>query len=83
MGGSAALAAPPKIDPKLHDQALEILKRGIAFKTEEGAGQTVAYAEYLKGVLVAAGYKPDEIVIEPMFGTATLVARYPGTDPKK
>jgi acetylornithine deacetylase/succinyl-diaminopimelate desuccinylase-like protein len=80
---SAALAAPPKIDPALHDQALEILKRGIAFKTSEGAGNTVAYAEYLKGVLTAAGYKPDEITIEPMFGTALMIARYPGTDPKK
>jgi acetylornithine deacetylase/succinyl-diaminopimelate desuccinylase-like protein len=43
----------------------------------------VAYAEYLKGVLVAGGYKPDEITIEPMAGTALLIARYPGIDPKK
>ena len=46
---SAALAAPSKPDPALHDQELEILKRGIAFKTSAGAGNTVAYAEYLKG----------------------------------
>jgi acetylornithine deacetylase/succinyl-diaminopimelate desuccinylase-like protein len=84
---SSALAAPkpaaPKPDPALHDQALGILKRGIAFKTSEGAGNTVAYAQYLKGVLTAAGYKDDEITIEPMFGTALMIARYPGTDPKK
>jgi acetylornithine deacetylase/succinyl-diaminopimelate desuccinylase-like protein len=84
---SSALAAPqptpPKPDPALHDQALEVLKRGIAFNTSEGAGETVAYAEYLKSVLVAGGYAPDEVAITPMDGTAYLIARYPGTDPKK
>src|SRR5204862_522396 len=44
-----ALAAPPKPDPALHEQALEILKRGIAFPTVAGRGQTPAYAAYLKG----------------------------------
>lgn len=81
---AAPKAAPsPKVDPALHDQALEVLTRGVAFRTVEGAGNTPAYAEYLKSVLVAGGYKPDEIVIEPMFGTALMIARYPGTDPKK
>ncbi|WP_293907128.1 M20/M25/M40 family metallo-hydrolase [Phenylobacterium sp.] len=84
---SSALAAPkaaaPKVDPALHDQALETLKRSIAFKTSAGAGNTVAYAEYLKGLLVAGGYKPDEIAIEPMNGTAFMIARYPGADPAK
>ncbi|HET6971018.1 MAG TPA: M20/M25/M40 family metallo-hydrolase [Phenylobacterium sp.] len=83
LAASALAAAPPKTDPALHDQALEILKRGIAFNTSEGAGHTPAYAEYLKGVLVAGGYRPDEVTIEPMFGTALMIARYPGTDPKK
>ena len=80
---SSALAAPPKPDPALHDQALEVLTKSIAFRTVQGAGQTSAYAAYLKGVLVAGGYKPDEIVIEPMGDTAFLIARYPGTDPKR
>jgi acetylornithine deacetylase/succinyl-diaminopimelate desuccinylase-like protein len=81
---TSALAAPPKPDPALHDQALEILKKGVAFRTVAGPGnQTPAYAEYLKGVLAAGGYKPDEITIEPMKDTAFLIARYPGTDPKK
>jgi acetylornithine deacetylase/succinyl-diaminopimelate desuccinylase-like protein len=83
LASSPALAAPPKVDPALHDQALEILKRSIAFPTVAGRGQTVAYAEYLKSVLVAGGYRADEITIEPMAGTAFLIARYPGTDPKK
>lgn len=76
-----ALAAL-RVDPALREHALEILKRGIAFPTVAGRGQTVAYAEYLKSVLVAGGYQPSEIVIEPMAGTAFLIARYPGTDPK-
>lgn len=78
---SAALAAP-KPDPALHAHALEILKKSIGFRTVAGGGQTVAYAEYLKGVLVAGGYKAEEITIEPMAGTAFLIARYPGTNPK-
>lgn len=78
-----AVAAPPKPDPVLHDKALEILKRGIAFPTVAGRRQTVAYAEYLKSVLLAGGYQPGEVVIEPMGDTAFLIARYPGTDPKK
>ena len=78
-----AAAAPPKVDPALHDQALEVLKRGIAFKTAVSGGQTPAYAEYLKSVLTAGGYAPSEITVEPMNGTAFLIARYPGTDPKK
>ena len=78
---SPALAAP-KVDPALHDQALDILKRGIAFRTVAGGGQTPAYAAYLKSVLVASGYKDSDILIEPMNGTAFLIARYPGADSK-
>ncbi|MET0275183.1 MAG: M20/M25/M40 family metallo-hydrolase [Phenylobacterium sp.] len=78
-----ALAAPPKIDKAEHDQALEILTKGVAFRTVQGAGNTPAYAEYLKGVLVAAGYRPEDIKIDQLAGSATLVARYPGKDAKK
>ena len=84
---AAALASPamaaPKADPKLHAQALEILTRGVAFRTVVPGDQMVPYAEYLKGVLVAAGYAPGDIRIQPMDGTATLVARYPGTNRAK
>ena len=79
---TAPALASPKVDPALHDQALETLKRGIAFRTVAGSGQTPAYAAYLKGLLVAAGYKDSDIRIEPMNGTAFLIARYPGVDPK-
>ncbi len=78
-----AFAAPPKADPALHAEALSILKTSIGYRTVQGGDQFVPYAEYLKGKLVAGGYAPSEITIEPMAGTAFLIARYPGKDPKK
>jgi carboxypeptidase PM20D1 len=80
---SPAMAAPPKPDPALHAQALELLTRGIAFHTVIPGDQVPLYAEYLKGELVKAGFKPDEVKIEPVAGSATLTARYAGTDAKK
>ncbi len=78
----AAAAGKPAVDPALHDQALEILQKSISFRTVDGAGQVPAYAEYLKSVLVEAGYAPGDITIEPVANTATLVARFKGTDSK-
>lgn len=80
---TSALAAPPKVDPALHDKALEILKRSIGFRTVMGSDQFVPYAEYLKAELMAGGFKPEEITVEPFGGSALLIARYPGKDPKK
>lgn len=67
----AALAAPAQAaaDPAL---AKEVLLRSIAFRTVEGAGQTVALANYYASVLKAAGYADKDIVITPMADTATL-----------
>jgi carboxypeptidase PM20D1 len=80
---SPAMAAPPKPDPALHDEALEHLKKGIAFRTVIPGDQVPVYAAYLKDALVKAGFKPEEVKIEPVVGSATLTARYAGTDPKK
>lgn len=80
---TSALAAPPKVDPALREQALDILTTGIGYRTVTGSDQFVPYAEYLKGKLVAGGYKPEEVTVEPFGGAAMLIARYPGTDPKK
>jgi acetylornithine deacetylase/succinyl-diaminopimelate desuccinylase-like protein len=79
----AAGASPPKVDPALHDQALGILQKSISFRTVDGAGQMPAYAEYLKSVLVEAGFAPADIAIEPIENTATLVAHYRSGDSKK
>ena len=80
---TSAAVGSTKVDAALHDQALGILQKSIGFRTVEGAGQVPAYGEYLKSVLVDAGFAPGDIVIEPVADTATLVARYPGTDSKK
>lgn len=62
------------------DAALDILIRSVAFRTVEGAGQVPAYGAYLKGLLVEAGFSDADIVIEPLGETASLVARWQGSD---
>ena len=81
--GCAIAASPPRVTPALHDQALAILQKSISYRTVAGSGQVPAYAEYLKGVLVAAGFSPEDIIVEPVGETATFVAHYRGTDSKK
>jgi acetylornithine deacetylase/succinyl-diaminopimelate desuccinylase-like protein len=79
----AAPALPTNRDTALHDQALDLLKKGIAFRTVIPGDQVPRYAEYLKSVLVGAGFKPEDVKIEPVAGSAVLVARYAGADPSK
>ncbi|MDP3736169.1 MAG: M20/M25/M40 family metallo-hydrolase [Hyphomonadaceae bacterium] len=64
-------------------QALEILKRSVAFRTVDGAGQVPAYAAYIKSVLVEAGFAPGDIEIVPVAKTAYLTARFRGADAAK
>ena len=82
LASTPVMAQPPKADPALHDQALELLKKGISFRTVIPGNQVPVYAAYLKSVLVGAGFKDDEVKIEPVAGSAVLVAHYRGTDPK-
>jgi carboxypeptidase PM20D1 len=74
-------AAGPDIPPEVSAKAIEMLKRSIGFRTAEGEGQVPAYAQYLAGELEAHGFAPEDIEITPRGETATLVARYRGTDP--
>ncbi|MBS0334487.1 MAG: M20/M25/M40 family metallo-hydrolase [Proteobacteria bacterium] len=88
LAASAALLSAPalaqvKVDPALHAEALELLKTGIGFRTVIPGDQVKPYAEHLKGVLVAHGYRPDEVEVRPVDGTAILIARYPGADHAK
>ncbi len=78
----AAIAADTTVPPAISKQALEVLTRSVGFKTVKGEGQVPAYAAYLSTVLQAGGFPASDIVITPMGETATMVARYPGTDPK-
>jgi acetylornithine deacetylase/succinyl-diaminopimelate desuccinylase-like protein len=77
----AASAADTGVPKAVSDQALEILTRSIGYKTVIGEGQVPAYAAYLAGVLKDGGFAAEDITITPYGETATLVARYPGTDP--
>jgi len=74
------VAAEPRVPPAVSAQALEILTRSISFRTALGEGQVPAYAAYLSGVLQSGGYRASDIAIAPFGETATLVARWPGSD---
>jgi carboxypeptidase PM20D1 len=81
LAGLIAMAAgAAHVRPDADALALEVLQKSIAFRTVQGAGQVPAYAEYLKGVLVEGGYDAGDVTITPLGETATLVARYRGTD---
>lgn len=70
--------------PQAEAQALDLLKRGIAFRTVAGPGnQTPAYAAFLKQTLVAGGFAESDVEIVPVGDTAYLVARYRGTGKAK
>ena len=64
-------------------RAKEILKRSIAFRTVEGQGQMRSYADYLAGLLRDGGFAAEDVEVAPHGETATLVARYRGTDPTR
>jgi acetylornithine deacetylase/succinyl-diaminopimelate desuccinylase-like protein len=77
----AAVAADSSVPPELSAKALDMLKRSVAFRTVQGEGQVPAYAEYLAGELRAHGFAAEDITITPRGETATLVARFRGSDP--
>jgi carboxypeptidase PM20D1 len=75
-GGAQAQKAAPQAEA----QALELLKRAIAFKTVAGPGnQTPEYASYLRDALIAGGFAAEDVTVERLDDTAMLVARYRGT----
>ena len=68
-------------NPAAEAQALDLLKHAIAFRTVQGPGnQTPQFAAYLKQVLVAGDFAPEDVTITPVDDTAFLVARYRGSD---
>jgi acetylornithine deacetylase/succinyl-diaminopimelate desuccinylase-like protein len=65
------------------DNALEIAKRAIAFRSVQGPGnQTPQLAAYLKQLFVDASFPVSDIIVEPVDDTAYLLLRWRGTDPK-
>ena len=73
LAGAALVAlaltgvAKAQQNPQAEAQALELLKRGIAFRTVAGPGnQTPQYAAWLKEQLVAGVFDPADISIEKL-----------------
>ena len=81
LAAAAASAAPPTVPAEVSAKALEMLKRSIAFNTAEKEGQVPKYAQYLAEELKAHGFAAEDITITARGATATLTARYRGTDP--
>ncbi len=79
---AAYAAGDAAVPPELSAKALEMLQRSVGFKTVEGEGQVPAYAEFLAGELRAHGFAAEDITITPRGETATLVARFRGSDPE-
>lgn len=77
----AAATGGSTVPPEFSAKALEMLKRSVGFRTVAGEGQVPAYAAYLAGELRAHGFAAEDITITPRGETATLVARYRGSDP--
>lgn len=75
----AGTAEAQKISPAVEAQALDLLKRGIAFHTVAGSGnQTFEYASMLRDTLISGGFAPEDVTVERFNDTAYLVARYRG-----
>ncbi|QSX76162.1 M20/M25/M40 family metallo-hydrolase [Lysobacter arenosi] len=78
-----AAAATPKVDAKTHDKAVELLGKGVGFRTVMGQGQVPAYAQYLADQLKAGGFAAEDVQVQTYGDTAALVARYRGTGGKR
>lgn len=77
----ALVCAAGQAQAQANDQALDIAKRSIAFRSVRGSGnQTPQLAAYLKSVLVAGGFATDDVSLTPVDDTAYLIARWPGAE---
>jgi acetylornithine deacetylase/succinyl-diaminopimelate desuccinylase-like protein len=62
----------------VRDQAREIFRTAIGFRTSEGLGQVPAMAKYLADEFRRGGFPEADIHILPLGETASLVVRYRG-----
>jgi acetylornithine deacetylase/succinyl-diaminopimelate desuccinylase-like protein len=60
------------------EQAREIFRTVIAFRTSEGLGQVPAMANYLADQFRKGGFPNDDVHVLPLGETASLVVRYRG-----
>lgn len=83
MALAMPLAAPalarPTIAAAQHAETLALWKTFIAIPTVQGRGRTIDMANDIADRLRKAGFAPEDVIVEPMGDTATLVARYRGS----
>jgi acetylornithine deacetylase/succinyl-diaminopimelate desuccinylase-like protein len=64
-------------------QALDLAKQAIALRSVRGPGNQVPQvAALFKSALLAGGFNDADVTITPVDGTAFLIARWKGQDPK-
>lgn len=78
-----AHAAPATPDPATVSTATKILATSVGYRTVMGQGQVPPYARYLADLLVAGGFAPEDVQLQPLGETSALVARYRGTGAKR
>ena len=71
------------IPPEVSAQALEMLKRSVASRRPRARARCRPTPSTSPGELKAHGFAAEDITITPRGETATLTARYRGTDPKR
>jgi acetylornithine deacetylase/succinyl-diaminopimelate desuccinylase-like protein len=76
---TAPVMARPTIAAAQHAETLALWKAFIAIPTVQGRGKTIDMANDIADRLRKGGFAPDDVIVEPMGDTATLVARYRGT----
>ena len=90
-GGAAAAPANPHPwvqpawpkHPVAEAQALDMAMKAIALRSVEGPdNKTPDVAALYRSALVAGGFAPDDVTITPVDGTAYLIGRWRGSDPK-
>lgn len=83
IAGAAHAAPSSSPSPsRAADQALEIAKRAISFRSVHGPGnQTPQLADYLRQQLIAGGFPAADVTVTPVDDTAYLIARWRGSDP--
>jgi carboxypeptidase PM20D1 len=79
----AANAQAATSNPQAENQALALAKASIAIRSVTGPNnQTIKVAELYRDTLIAGGWSAGDITITPMNGTAYIVTRWKGFDPK-
>ncbi len=83
MMAAALAAAAPGAHAEADTRALAIAERLIGYRSVDGPGNQTPQADaYVKQLLVAGGFADADVTVTPVDGTAYLIARWRGRDPR-